>query len=167
MPSSRSDPQQTNPSDSDFMWLLGTLKATDGWCVQKVALKVPFCEVFSSWQISNRQPGSNGPEISRLYNWKEAKIILQQVFHFVFKLLGARNCFWFYLFLLKVARGHAHDSWGTSSAASPHWQPCIAFIWRKSGTLNLLNPGHPAWGILWKIQDFLVTQEQKWGTRSH
>ena len=70
-------------------------------------------------------------------------------------------------FFFKVTRGHAHGSWGKSSATGPHWQPCIAFIWRKSGTLNLFNPGHPAWGILWKIQDFLATQEQKWGTRSH
>ena len=48
MPSSKSDPQEKNSSDSDFVWPLGTLKAADGWCVEKVALKVPFCEVFSS-----------------------------------------------------------------------------------------------------------------------
>lgn len=36
------------------------------------------------------------------------------------KVTSYRNCFWFYF--------HAHGSWGKSSATSPHWQPCIAFI---------------------------------------
>lgn len=64
------EPLGTEPF-SEFMCLLGTLKATDGWCAEKVALKFPFWEALSSWHSSYMLPGNKGPDISRVYSWRK------------------------------------------------------------------------------------------------